>query len=162
MLSQSHVQLIDMKRWADAGLYEVAGRAMETLAAPEATLMLRVLDHIHTVDCIFQHHLQGRPHGFTAASSEVLPGFESLAKGAAEVLLDRCNRVKLEDGTIVPISPTMRTQIADKIGPHFWILKAVFQLYCQCMRMGWTGGQERFSIGRVDASLLPTQRTRIT
>jgi magnesium-transporting ATPase (P-type) len=65
-----------------------------------------------------------------------------LAKGAAEVLLDRCNRVKLEDGTIVPISPTMRAQIADKIGPLFWILKAVFQLYCQCIIMGLTFLQE--------------------
>jgi uncharacterized damage-inducible protein DinB len=47
--------------------------------------MLRILDHIHTVDRIFQHHLQGVPHGFYAPRSEVLPPFQALADGMAEV-----------------------------------------------------------------------------
>jgi magnesium-transporting ATPase (P-type) len=40
-------------------------------------------------------------------------------KGAAEVLLDRCNKVKLEDGSIIPITDEMRSQIAAKIGKSF-------------------------------------------
>jgi uncharacterized damage-inducible protein DinB len=47
--------------------------------------MLRVLDHIHTVDRIFQHHLQGIPHAFKAARSEQMPELPALAQNAREV-----------------------------------------------------------------------------
>ena len=40
--------------------------------------MLRILDHIHTVDRIFQHHLQGLPHTFQAPRSQTLPPLERL------------------------------------------------------------------------------------
>jgi uncharacterized damage-inducible protein DinB len=41
--------------------------------------MLRILDHIHAVDSIFQHHLQGLPHRFRAARSDDIPEFGVLA-----------------------------------------------------------------------------------
>ena len=85
MSGRSYAQLIEIKRWADRGLYEVAGRHLEALSAEDAFLLLRVLDHIHAVDRIFQTHLQGHPHGFKAARSEVTPEFATLAKSAAEV-----------------------------------------------------------------------------
>ncbi len=47
--------------------------------------MLLILDHIHTVDRIFQHHLLGTPHGFKAARSELLPDLQALTAGMREV-----------------------------------------------------------------------------
>ena len=85
MTSLPYAQLIDVKRWADRGLYEVVGRNLDRLPSEDASIMLRVLDHIHVVDRIFQHHLQGLPHGFTAARSTKIPDFETLASGTREV-----------------------------------------------------------------------------
>lgn len=76
-----HAQLIAVKRWADLGLYEAVSRGFEALAAEDQFAMLRVLDHIHTVDRIFQAHLRGVPHGFSAARSEVMPSLRALSEG---------------------------------------------------------------------------------
>jgi uncharacterized damage-inducible protein DinB len=85
MVSQPYAQLIDIKRWADRGLYEAAGRNLDRLSAEDTFLLLRVLDHIHVVDRIFQHHLLGRPHAFQAARSETMPEFQALADSAREL-----------------------------------------------------------------------------
>jgi len=84
MASLPYAQLIDVKRWADRGLYEVVSQNIGELPPEDAFIMLRVLDHIHVVDRIFQHHLQGVPHTFTAARSPKMPDFETLASGARE------------------------------------------------------------------------------
>lgn len=76
-----YAQLLEAKRWADLGLYEAVSRDFARLSAEDQFIMLRVLDHIHTVDRIFQHHLQGRPHGFAAARSETMPGLQTLSEG---------------------------------------------------------------------------------
>jgi uncharacterized damage-inducible protein DinB len=85
MTSLPYAQLIDIKRWADRGLYDVIGQNFGRLTSEEASIMLRILDHIHAVDRIFQHHLQGLPHSFQAARSSEMPVFEALAAGALEV-----------------------------------------------------------------------------
>jgi uncharacterized damage-inducible protein DinB len=85
MTCQPYVQLIEMKRWADRGLYHAVSQHLERLTSADATIMLRVLDHIHVVDQIFQHHLEGRPHGFAAPRSEALPAFQSLADSVGAV-----------------------------------------------------------------------------
>jgi uncharacterized damage-inducible protein DinB len=46
---------------------------------------VRILDHIHTVDRIFQHHLQGLPHTFKAPRSEKLPELRALESSVREV-----------------------------------------------------------------------------
>jgi uncharacterized damage-inducible protein DinB len=74
-----------VKRWADHGLYDVIGRNLDRLTPEETAIMLRILDHIHVVDRIFQHHLQELPHGFLAARSQDLPTFEALADSTREV-----------------------------------------------------------------------------
>ena len=84
MTSRPYAQLIDMKRWADRGLYDVLGGLLEQLSPEEASIMLRILDHMHAVDRIFQHHLQGLPHAFKAARSEKMPGFQVLANSVQE------------------------------------------------------------------------------
>lgn len=81
----TYSQLIDIKRWADQGLYEAVARNFERLSSEEGSIMLRILDHIHSVDRIFQHHLQGLPHTFKAARSEKIPDLQQLDKSAREV-----------------------------------------------------------------------------
>jgi uncharacterized damage-inducible protein DinB len=85
MTCQSFIQLVEIKRWADRGLYDAVGRNLHRLSDEETSTMLRILDHIHAVDRIFQHHLQGLPHTFNAARSDVLPGFQTLAISSREV-----------------------------------------------------------------------------
>jgi uncharacterized damage-inducible protein DinB len=43
-----------------------------------ADLIVRALDHIHVVRCIFQAHLQGEPHGYQATQRAVFPPLEQL------------------------------------------------------------------------------------
>lgn len=85
MTRQPYSQLVGYKRWADRNLYEAVGDNMDKLPPDERAIVLRLLDHIHAVDRIFQHHLQGRPHAFKAPQSDKLPDFESLASSAREV-----------------------------------------------------------------------------
>lgn len=85
MAQTPYAQMIDLKRWADRGLYGVVGRSLNKLSAEELSIMMRILDHIHTVDRIFQSHLQGLPHDFRAPRSETIPGFSALADGMKEV-----------------------------------------------------------------------------
>jgi len=85
MTRQTYAQLIDIKRWADRGLCEAVARNLDQLSGEDAAIMRLILDHIHTVDRIFQHHLQGLPHVFQAARSQVLPEFGVLAAGMREV-----------------------------------------------------------------------------
>ena len=83
-MAQPYSQLIAIKRWADRGLYDVVDQNFERLTNDEASIMLRVLDHMHVVDRIFQHHLQGLPHPFQAPRSEKMPEFEALAGSVRE------------------------------------------------------------------------------
>jgi uncharacterized damage-inducible protein DinB len=76
--------LVGLKRWADRGLYEVVSSNLERLNSEDASLMLQILDHIHAVDRIFQHHLQGLPHTYRAPRSEQLPEFRALADSARD------------------------------------------------------------------------------
>jgi uncharacterized damage-inducible protein DinB len=76
--------LVGLKRWADRGLYDVVSNNLERLKSEDAALMLQILDHIHTVDEIFQHHLQGVPHTYRAPRSEQMPEFRALADSAKE------------------------------------------------------------------------------
>ena len=85
MAHTPYAQLIDIKRWADRGLYEAVGQNSDRLSKEDTFLMLRVLDHIHTVDRIFQHHLQRLPHNFTAPRSQTMPELQVLADSAREV-----------------------------------------------------------------------------
>lgn len=85
MTRHTYAQLIDIKRWADRGLYDVVSQNLDRLTAEETSIMLRILDHIHAVDRIFRHHLLGTPHTFQAARSETMPELQALADSASEV-----------------------------------------------------------------------------
>ena len=77
--------LIHYKQWADRGLCDVVSQNIDRLDAADAAIVLRILDHIHVVDQIFQHHLQGIPHAFTAPRSETVPDLEALASAMRKV-----------------------------------------------------------------------------
>ena len=85
MTCQPYSQLIAIKRWADLGLYDVVAQSFDRLSGEERTIMLRILDHIHVVDRIFQSHLSGLPHAFKAARSEKIPELQGLERSAREV-----------------------------------------------------------------------------
>jgi uncharacterized damage-inducible protein DinB len=78
-------QLMEIKRWADRGLCAAVKANLDRLTEEDMGIMLQLLDHIHAVDRIFQHHLQGKPHKFLAARSETLPAFNVLADAMAEL-----------------------------------------------------------------------------
>jgi uncharacterized damage-inducible protein DinB len=85
MTRATYSQLIEIKRWADGGLYDAVTQNFARLSPDDTALMLRILDHIHTVDRIFQHHLLGVPHSFKAPRSESVPQLATLATSAKEV-----------------------------------------------------------------------------
>jgi uncharacterized damage-inducible protein DinB len=85
MSSQPYSQLIAIKQWADRGLYDAVSQNFNRLGSEDVAIMLRILDHIHVVDRIFQHHLQGQPHAYRAPRSEAMPNLEALAGSAREV-----------------------------------------------------------------------------
>lgn len=85
MTRHPYAQLVRYKHWADRALYDVVTRDLDRLAPQDAMILLGTLDHIHVVDSIFQHHLQGQPHQFRAPRSESLPDFATLATTAEDV-----------------------------------------------------------------------------
>jgi uncharacterized damage-inducible protein DinB len=78
-------RLIRYKQWAGRGLYDVLARTFGRLRGDDATNVLRALDHIQVVDRIFQHHLQGLPHGYDAPVSRSIPDLPALADAARDV-----------------------------------------------------------------------------
>ncbi len=82
---QPYVQLIGCKQWADNELHEIVAGHIGRLDAGDASIVIRILDHFHVVDRIFQHHLQGLPHAFEAPRSEVMPDLAQLAEDTRAV-----------------------------------------------------------------------------
>jgi uncharacterized damage-inducible protein DinB len=81
----SYWNLVRYKQWADRGLHEVAARGIDKLDAQDRIILMRMLDHIHVVDRVFQHHLQGLPHSYRAARSEGMPELRELAEETKKV-----------------------------------------------------------------------------
>lgn len=74
--------LAHYKVWADGLTFE-ACRALPPaeLVKERPTLfktMIGTLNHIHVVDLIWQAHLEGRPHGFTARNRVLYPELDAL------------------------------------------------------------------------------------
>lgn len=74
--------LMRYKRWATNGLNARIAAALDRIDERDLMLVLRLLDHIQTVDEIFGDNLEGRPHRRTAAHSFELPAFDTLARKA--------------------------------------------------------------------------------
>jgi uncharacterized damage-inducible protein DinB len=85
MTRHPYARLVHYKRWADRGLYDVIGQSLDRMETQDAAILLRILDHIHVVDRIFQSHLRGVPHAFQAPRSDDMPDFPALATSVREV-----------------------------------------------------------------------------
>lgn len=85
MTTHPYSQLVGYKHWADRGLYDVVAATFDRLPPQDGAVLLRILDHMHVVDRVFQHHLLGRPHEFRAPRSEHVPALASLATGTGEI-----------------------------------------------------------------------------
>ena len=82
MFTHPYSTLMHYKRWATNGLNTVVADSFGRMPADEQVLVLRLLDHIQTVDEIFSHNLEARPHGHQAPRSVELPSLEDLASKA--------------------------------------------------------------------------------
>jgi hypothetical protein len=82
---EPYPQLVHYKQWADCGLDDVAGQNLERLDAQDAEILVRIFDHMHLVDKVFQHHLLGLPHRFHAPRSEEMTGFRAPASSVRQV-----------------------------------------------------------------------------
>jgi uncharacterized damage-inducible protein DinB len=70
--------LVTQTAWANRQLF-AALRAVESFESQKgADLIVRALDHIHVVRCVFQAHLQGASHGFQSPFRPVVPSLEEL------------------------------------------------------------------------------------
>ena len=84
MVNLPFKQLVDVKRWADRGLLEAIEQSRDALSEQDMNILRRLLDHIHAVDRIFQHHLEGKAHAYRAPQSETLPGLCALMSSISE------------------------------------------------------------------------------
>lgn len=78
MTNDAYVQLMLHKRWADQELCSAIADGLGLLDQSTDTYLRMIMDHIHSVDVIFQHHLTGRPHGYRAPRSDTLPDWDAL------------------------------------------------------------------------------------
>lgn len=75
--------------WANDRLFA----ALASLPEGEATAsratgfgtMVNTLNHGYVVDLIWQAHLEGRPHGFTARITDIEPGLDELRRAQAKI-----------------------------------------------------------------------------
>jgi uncharacterized damage-inducible protein DinB len=70
--------LVTQTAWANRQLFAALHAVDSFESQPSADLIRRALDHIHVVRSIFQAHLQGVPHGYTATVREVAPSLDEL------------------------------------------------------------------------------------
>lgn len=74
--------MIRYKAWADELTYAMVMGLPDGEALKERPTrfgnMVHTLNHVHVVDDIFRHHLEGRKHGYTARNTEYTPPVERL------------------------------------------------------------------------------------
>ena len=76
--------------WANSLLYVTLGEQPELeLTKPRQIVfgnLIRTLNHVHTIDLVWQAHLEGRAHGFTSRTPDVQVSFADLR--VAQATLD--------------------------------------------------------------------------
>jgi uncharacterized damage-inducible protein DinB len=73
--------------WANSLLYEALGELPEIeLTNPRQIVfgnLIRTVNHVYTMDLVWQAHLEGRAHGFTTRTPDVAMSFSDLCKAQA-------------------------------------------------------------------------------
>lgn len=110
--------LVAHAAWANRQLFAALRDVDSFESQTGAGLILRVLDHIHVVNRIFQAHLQGVSHGYKSTQSAVLPALDELDRGFETIdrwyvdttaslppeELARPRDVRFTDGNVVPMT----------------------------------------------------------
>lgn len=76
--------LFAQKSWANNELFNALATVNDAQHAAAVHTAVRTLNHIHVVDQIFQAHLLGGQHGFTATNTESTPALDQLQFAVAE------------------------------------------------------------------------------
>lgn len=66
------------KRWANQELFDCLLELPPEVDHGKRHMMIRLLNHVYVVDRIFQAHLLGQPHTYTALNTPQTPGLEDL------------------------------------------------------------------------------------
>lgn len=85
MNANPYVTLMRFRAWSTRDLYVVLTGCLNQVPEPDRTIILRVLDHIHTVEDIFRQNLEQRPHAFRAPRSEVIPTLETMQEASRDL-----------------------------------------------------------------------------
>lgn len=87
MPSCPYAVLMRCRRWATNNLYDVIAENLGRVVEADKVLILRLLDHIQTVEEMFSYNLEGDFHGHLEPKSIELPSFESV-RGKSRVIGD--------------------------------------------------------------------------
>jgi uncharacterized damage-inducible protein DinB len=104
ILAETVRRLIGYKVWAN----EITFSAVKSLPEGEATKerltryknMIYTLNHVYIIDCIFQAHLENKPHSYTARNTETYPPLEELwqaVKISDQWYMDYAHSISEED-----------------------------------------------------------------
>ena len=77
--------LFAQKSWANHELFNQLSTVNAALHAQALHGAIRTLNHIYLVDCIFQAHLLGEQHNYTATNTETTPELGDLQFSVAEI-----------------------------------------------------------------------------
>jgi len=111
--------LVSHLAWANRQLFGALRDVNAFEAQKGADLIVRALDHIHVVRCIFQAHLLGQPHEYSATYRAVFPSLAELDQESAAIdrwyqdtvaslsaaELERPRDVRFTDGKVVGMTP---------------------------------------------------------
>jgi uncharacterized damage-inducible protein DinB len=78
MISQLLASLFKYKTWANEELFHGLRGMNETAQNADRHAAIRILNHVHVVDRIFEANLQRRRHGYAATNTPDTPSLQSL------------------------------------------------------------------------------------
>ena len=78
------LSLFQYKAWANDELFAEVDKLDPQTHGAELHSVIRLLNHIYVVDCIFAAHLSGALHGFTATNTVETPALKVLRRAVAQ------------------------------------------------------------------------------
>jgi uncharacterized damage-inducible protein DinB len=79
MYSSVLIELLQYKAWADQELMQCLCDNQTQIPSEILKKCVRMMNHIHVVDCIFVAHLSGQSHSHTKTNTDETPEPESLS-----------------------------------------------------------------------------------
>lgn len=79
------LELLQYKAWADQELMQCLCDNQDRLTPELLKKSVRLMNHIHVVDCIFAAHLSGQKHAFTSTNTDATPEPEALTWAMQEI-----------------------------------------------------------------------------